>query len=292
MKGDAAMNRSSGKSPMRSAAVLLVAILILATYGQRGIPRAAAAQNAVQVRATNLLSQIKHAGVITVGIAVDPPFTLQKPNGDWWSFNPTLVTLAARALHVKVQFVAAGWPTIVAGLQAGKYDMIGASISATPEREKAIDFTIPYAYGGTSWLVRKSNTHLNTLKDLNNSNVTIALSTNTFQQEITAKLLPKASIRALPNASVASLISELASNRSDAICIPSFLVTAIVSRFPYKSIPSGDEGVSPTGVAWGVRKGNDSSFLTFMNGFLTQQKRNGTIAKLMRQYITPQNALG
>lgn len=285
------MRNPSGTRLTRLLAAPLLAVLVLASAGQAAAPHATARSVAQRAAATDLLSQVKKAGVITVGIAVDPPFTLQKPDGQWWSFNPTLVGLAAQALHVKVQWVAAGWPTIVAGLQAGKYDMIGASISATPERKKAIDFTIPYAYGGTSWLVRASSSY-HTLQDLNNPKVTIALSTNTFQQEITTKMLPKATQRALPNASVASLISELASGRSDAISIPSFLEAAITSRFPYRAIPPGDKGVDPTGVAWGVRKGNNGTFLTFMNNFINQERRNGTIERLLKQYITPKNALG
>src|SRR5438270_11195903 len=63
------------------------------------------------------LAKIKAAGVLRVGIAVDPPFTYQEANGDWKSFNPELVRKLGEALGVKIEFVPTSWTTIVAGLQ-------------------------------------------------------------------------------------------------------------------------------------------------------------------------------
>src|ERR671936_1049058 len=117
----------------------------------------------------SMLDTIRKNGVIRIGVAADPPYTLQDKSGHWYSFVPSIDMMLAKALSVKAQFVPTTWTVIVAGLQANKYDMIGTSIYDTPEREKAISFSVPYAYGGTSYVGLKSTVaKLKTLKDLNN----------------------------------------------------------------------------------------------------------------------------
>lgn len=275
--------------------VAVVAIAVVVAVGATRGPAAAATKvqaHAARTAATPTLAQIKKSGTLRVGLAVDPPFTLRDPSGKWYSFNPSLVQKLAAQLHVKLELVAAGWPTLVAGLQTNHYDMIGASISATPERRKAINFTVPYAFGGTSWIVKKGN-GLNSVNALNSSKVTIAFNTNTFQEEITRKLMPQAHYRAIPNASYADLLSEIQANHSQAITIPSFLTLAITKQFSWaQAVPKGTKGLEPTGVAWGVNKGaENATFLAYLNRFIKQQTNNGTIKQLMAKYITIANSL-
>src|SRR2546429_245838 len=167
------------------AASLLVAVTCLNVWPASG----------ARADSTSLLDTIKKTGVIRIGIALDPPFTLQKKNGQWYSFVPTIDNMLARSLRVKVRFVPTTWTVIVAGLQANKYDMIGTSIYDTPEREKAIAFSIPYAYGGTSYVgLKETMRRFKSVKDLNNPKVTIALITGTAEDQVTHRLFPKAQI--------------------------------------------------------------------------------------------------
>jgi ABC-type amino acid transport substrate-binding protein len=250
----------------------------------------AASTSKAKITATGALGAIEKAGVIRVGMTVDPPFVLQNPDGSWSSFNPTMVNLLGKYLGVKVDFVPTTGTAMVAGLQSGQYDIIGASISATPEREQAIDFTVPYAYGGNTWLV-SSTSKYKTLSDLNNSATTIGFNANTFQATATTKNLPKAKTRALTNVSYADLVSEITSGNSDAVSIPSFLATAITNKYKgLTAIPAGNKGIDPTGVAWGVPK-NESSLVDALNTFLNKEAKNGTTAKLYAKDITVDNAL-
>jgi ABC-type amino acid transport substrate-binding protein len=185
------------------------------------------------------LARIKAAGVLRVGIASDPPFAFQEANGEWKSFNPLLIRKLGDYLGVKIEFVPAGWTTIVAGLQTNKYDIIGASINATPERQKVIDFTTPYSYTGTSFLIRKDNPkNPKTVDDLNNSGVVVTFVTGSDNDEAVHKFLPQATYRAIPNGSISDLISELESKRSDALSTSSYLVAPIMSKYTYYYLPS------------------------------------------------------
>lgn len=254
---------------------LLVAITVVA-LGARS-PRASASSIAGHAASNQ----------VTVGIALDPPWTLQSPSGGLVSFNPALLQKLGVYLHEKVKLVTAGWTGIVAGLQTGKYQMIGADLNATAARRKVIDFTIPYYYSGTTWFVN-GNSPYKTLADLNKPSVTIAFVGGSDTETATRTTLPKAKYRSLPNATAGDLIAEVAAGRSTAFAQSNYLGAALITKYHYRAIPSlttTPNGIAPVGIAWAVQKG-DSSLLAKLNAFLKQETANGDIAKLKTKYLT------
>lgn len=91
--------------------------------------------------------EIKERGELRVGVAIAPPMTVEK---DGKLGGPNLIPLRhlADALGVELKPVAATWANIVAGLQAGRYD-VAANLDSTLERAVAIQFSEPvYEYQG------------------------------------------------------------------------------------------------------------------------------------------------
>lgn len=239
------------------------------------------------------LDQIKKAGVIKAEMAPDPPFTLRTSDGRWYGFSATFFRMAARALGVRAQFVPSGASAEVAGLQAGKYDLIGSALTATAERAKAIAFTVPYTFGGNTWIVRKSDaSRFPTLKALNSPSATIAFIASTSQDQFSRKLMPKAKFRALPDATYAQLLTEVQSGRADATAVPSFLAPAIVAKFTWSAaLPNANpRGVAPVGVVWGIPK-NQPHLKAALDKFITARLRDGTVKRLLRKYVTVKNSL-
>lgn len=288
-------------SVLRKLSILMAAAVVVVGCSSTGtatgnptssVPSTTAATPAP----TGLLAQIKAAGTIKVALAVDPPFALQNPDGTWHSMVPSLLDLMAKDLGVKTEIVPTTFQNIVAGLQANTYDMIGASLSATPKRMEVIDFASPFSYGGTYWLVKKDNTKtLTTLADLNNKDVTIAANAGSAEEEKTKRLMPLAQVRSIPG-NMATLLSEISSGRSDALAVFSFLVPSLLAQHPeFKAVPAWDptqgalpDGVEAVGVAWAVNKGNQD-LLDYLNGFIKAQTDNGTINKLSAQFLTLEN---
>lgn len=255
----------------------------------------AAISSATATSASNdELAAIQKAGVITIGVAQDPPFEFTTSSGKWTSFDPVLDQKLAAYLGVKAKFVTTGWTGIVAGLQSGKYDIIGADINATPERAKVIAFTKPYYQTGTSFFALAANSKkLSSVAGLNNSGVTVAVVTGSDNQTAVTTYLPKAKMRALPNASIASLVSEVLSGRADALATSTYLAPALVAKYHFVVIPAlakSPYGVLPVGVAWGLPKGQPA-LLAKMNAFLAAETKNGDIAKLQKEWLTPANSL-
>jgi polar amino acid transport system substrate-binding protein len=282
----------SRSSRRLSALVAVVAATSLVLLG----PASARVQRAAHPQATaaatdDVLAKIKQSGVMRVGIAVDPPLTLRTASGSWYSLVPALDTKLAQAWHVKLELVPETFTTIIAGLQAGKYDFIGASLNATPDRKKVVDFTVPFSYAGTSFLTKKSNTSLNSVASLNNSGVTVTFQTGSSDDENTRKLLPKAHYRAIPGATVVDLVSEILSNRSQVLATANLLAPALLQKYPdWKVIPKDPNGVYPVGISWAVPK-NQPKLLAALDSFLRKQYANGTVRSLQLKYITIANSL-
>jgi octopine/nopaline transport system substrate-binding protein len=84
----------------------------------------------------------------TAAIALEgayEPWNMTKPDGTFDGFEPELAKdLCARA-KIDCKYIAQDWDGMMAGLAAGKFDIIMDALSITPDRLKVIDFSKPYA---------------------------------------------------------------------------------------------------------------------------------------------------
>ncbi len=84
----------------------------------------------------------------TVTIALEgayAPWNLTLPGGKLGGFEPELVGNLCARMQLQCNLVAQDWDGMIPGLQAGKFDVLMDAISITPEREKIIAFSRPYA---------------------------------------------------------------------------------------------------------------------------------------------------
>lgn len=114
------------------------------------------------------LAAIVQKGTLTVAMSGEyPPFSQPSLKGGLEGFDVDVANELGKRLGVKVNTVKTEFPSIIAGLQAGTFDLAVASQSKTPERAKAIDFSDkPYYYDGVQLFVPidSKTTELNTLK--------------------------------------------------------------------------------------------------------------------------------
>lgn len=228
---------------------------------------------------------------IRIGAAVGPPFMVRENNGNWSSFSAEAARKFAAANNLKLEFVPTTWATIIAGLQANKYDFI-QPINATPERAAVVDFTSPVSAAGSLYFM-KPDAPYQTLADLNKPSVTIATITGSAEETVTRKLLPKATLRSLPNASIADLANEVVAGRSDVFVNSSYLAPAINQSFGLRTIPdytTTPDGLEPVNIAFSVLKGN-TELLNMLNTFIAKEKASGDLESLTKKWFTPENML-
>lgn len=73
------------------------------------------------------------------------PWNLTLPNGQIGGFEPELLADLCARLKMQCTLKSQDWDGMIPGLQAGKFDVLMDAIVITPEREKVIAFSRPYA---------------------------------------------------------------------------------------------------------------------------------------------------
>jgi octopine/nopaline transport system substrate-binding protein len=86
-----------------------------------------------------------------------PPWNLTNSDGTLGGFEPELIADLCKRMNVECTLGAYDWDTMIESLNAGKFDVIMDALSITPERQQAIDFTIPYAATPTGFAVVKGS---------------------------------------------------------------------------------------------------------------------------------------
>jgi octopine/nopaline transport system substrate-binding protein len=84
----------------------------------------------------------------TVTIATEggyAPWNLTLPGGKLGGFEPELIANLCERAKLQCNLVAQDWDGMIPGLQAGKFDVLMDAVSITPEREKILAFSRPYA---------------------------------------------------------------------------------------------------------------------------------------------------
>ena len=101
---------------------------------------------AAQAAMADQLDDIKKAGKIRVAIAMGTPlFSFADANLQPTGSDVDTAAQLAKDLGVKLEIVSVTNAARVPTLQAQRADIVVADLSITPEREKVVDFSTPYA---------------------------------------------------------------------------------------------------------------------------------------------------
>lgn len=122
---------------------------------------AAAAKNADRWAAIEAAKEIR---IATEGTWA--PWCFHAEDGTLTGFDVELGRLIARELNVQPVFIEGKWDGLLAGLDAGRWDVMVNGIDLTPERAKAFRFSDPYAINRTAVIVRSDNDDIRTIADL------------------------------------------------------------------------------------------------------------------------------
>lgn len=162
-----------------------VALALAATIGLAG---PAAAQAVVPEARAALPEAMRQSGVLNVATALQwAPFAYKAESGEAVGIDISLVKLLAAKMGLQAKFDDLKFPSIVPGVQTGRYDVGANQIGITDERLKAVAM-LPYFNTGYGLLVRKGAATV----DVNNlCGKTMALTTGSAQTAIVESLSAK-----------------------------------------------------------------------------------------------------
>jgi len=81
---------------------------------------------------------------VVVGVYLDPPFNIRKPDGTWTGISVELWQEIARDLGIKYEFREVSLVNRFKGLAQGWLDVSVGPLTITPQREEVCDFTHAY----------------------------------------------------------------------------------------------------------------------------------------------------
>ena len=84
------------------------------------------------------------------------PFESKTATGEIVGFDVDIANALCEQIKRKCVFVESEWDSIIAGLQAKKFDVVISSMSITPERARVVDFTKRYYKTPSAIVVKKS----------------------------------------------------------------------------------------------------------------------------------------
>ena len=213
----------------------------------------ACAALALPAHAADQLDTVKARGTLRIALeGTYPPFNFKDPKtGQLTGYDVEVAKLLASKLGLKPEFVTTEWASILAGLGAGKYDVIVSQVGITPKREQTFDFSQPYTYSTPQLIVRRNErTEYSKLEDLKGKKVGVGQG-SVFEQQ--AKAVPGIEVKSYPAAP--ENLQDLAFGRVDAALNDSLMVAWLLksSQLPIRA-GARVGALERTGIAF--QKGN------------------------------------
>ena len=261
---------SDTKTPQDSVLVSRRLALGLAA-GAAGVPLLAA--SGVSARP---LQDVLSSQTLRVGINPTlPPFGLFNERNEIDGFDVDIARELARLMNVELEIIQVGSPDRIPFLQADRIDIVLGAITRTVARALVIDYTIPLHTQTVAVLTKEgTNVPINTLADLNNSEVRLVQVRGTIGVPWIEANAPEAQVTLLDN--YPDTFRAMAQGRADAmvdvvesVVIPMRQVEGVEWRIL-------EETISNTWVGIGVQKGNHS-LRDFLNIAVFEMHQNGFV---------------
>lgn len=233
---------------------------------------------------TQTWQNVQKAGVLRCGAAVAAPYVMRDPASGQYSgyFVDLCRDFAENVLKVKAEFVDTSWDNQVAGLQSGKWDMAMA-LNKTPERAKAVAFSVPATDYQISLLVNKKNPKFagigHDLAAYDKPGVTIAVISGTAADKAVSAAIKNARIMRLPGSDETRM--ALMSKRADILADANDTnhLFAMANDWTNEVLPV--PALAKQGVSFGLALQTPPEDMAQLDAYLTQRREAGEIDKLV-----------
>ena len=228
---------------------------------------------------TDLLTTIKTNGTITIAMeGTWSPWTYHDENDKLVGFDTEIGEEIAKRLGVTPNFVEGEWDGLLAGLAAGRYDIMINGVDITKERQEAYDFSEPYAYMRTAIMVDGNNDSIKSFEDLKDKNTANTIS-STY-----AELAEKYGANVIGVDDLNQTFELLNQNRIDATLNAEVTYYDYIKSHPEKNIKIAALSEDANLVGIPVKKGNPE-LVNEINKILDDMRNDGTLKKLSEKYF-------
>ena len=239
---------------------------------------------AVPAHAEDTLTEIQKRGKLLVGMEAGYlPFEMRDKRGGMVGFDVDMMTAAAKAMGVQVEFVNTAWDGIIPALLTKKFDVIASGMTITQERNLKVNFADPYIVVGQTILLRNGlKGKVKSYRDLNKPEYKITSKLGTTGEQAVKRLIPRAKYASFETEQEAVL--EVINGRSDAF-VYDLPFNAIMATTKGKGkVVHLDEPFTYEPLAWAIRR-DDPNFLNWLDNFMRQARNDGTYDQIYAKWF-------
>jgi polar amino acid transport system substrate-binding protein len=218
-------------------------------------------------------------GVLSVGTdAPYPPFLTSTPDKpDFSGYEVELFNAVAENLGYEVQYTNTGFNTIFRDTANGLFDTAVASSTIDAERERVVDFTVPF-YEASNALLVAEGSDIASVDDLGDA--IVGTQDGTTQEKFANNETDAAEVRGFPQGPDA--ISALITGQVDAVIIEQPVAAdAVETQGGVEIVEELETGEL---FGWAVAPDNDG-LREAMDEALETLKEDGTMDELYEQYF-------
>lgn len=254
---------------LKKLALLATSVLVLATANQ-------------VAAADSLIDRINNKGTISVGTeGTYAPFTYHDADGKLTGYDVEVTRAVAEKLGVKVDFKETVWDSMMAGLKAGRFDIVANQVAlTTPERQATFDKSEPYSWSGAMMAVRADDDSINTLDDIKDRKAAQSLTSNygELAREKQAKIVPVDGL--------AQSLLVVQQKRADLTLNDGLAILDYLKKNPNAGLKTAWEAPPEEKLGSGliVNKGNDEA-LAKISAAIVELKQDGTLKKLGERFF-------
>ena len=258
-----------------------IAAVVLAACGGEGSNSASSAPVQSGAASGSLIERINNKGTITVGTeGTYAPFTYHDKDGKLTGYDVEVTRAVADKLGIKVEFKETRWDSMMAGLKAGRFDVVANQVGLTsPERQATFDKSEPYSWSGAVLVVRKDS-NIKSIDDIKGVKTAQSLTSNYGEK---AKA---AGAELVPVDGLAQSLTLIEQKRADATLNDELAVLDYLKKNPNAGVQIVWSAPADEKVGSGliVNKGNDEALAKFSTA-ITELKADGTLKKLGEQFF-------
>jgi glutamate transport system substrate-binding protein len=229
------------------------------------------------IPAGSLMATIRQRGTMNIGgTDAGPVFSIRDPvTGKLTGFDADLSMMLAKYIIGKpaTKLSITTVDTREAMLQNGTVDAVFATYTITPGRAEKVDFAGPYYSSGDAIMVKKDNTTITGVDDLNGKNV--ATEGNSTAAEAIRKFAPRAKVTLFQDD--ASCVAAVRQGRVDAYVLDQGILLGDATKVPDVKVVGEPFTTEPYGI--GLPKQNPE-MKPFVNAWLQQVESAGLWTRL------------
>ena len=217
-----------------------------------------------------------------------PPFESKGSNGELQGFDIDVGNAVCKTANLKCSWVETSFDGLIPALQGRKFDAINSAMNATEQRRQAIDFTTVVYRVPTQLIAKKGSGLEPTSASLKGKSVGVLQ--GSIQETFAKAHWENEGVKVVPYQDQNQVYADLKSGRLDGTLVlapagqSGFLSKPDGEGFAFVGAPVRDDKILGSGIAYGVRKGDDA-LKAKLNAAIEKVKADGTIDKYAKKYL-------